>query len=113
MSTFRQTVRRHWQTYRPREWAALEAPEEFVQAKAREIEAAILEAEEVLEQTVPAATEYEERAGQLRQIRASATDQVLREMLPEPEPEPEVEAPPEISPQMRDLQAMRDAVYDL
>lgn len=109
MNMFSPTVREHWQTYRPKEWAAMTDPEAFVKAKAQEIETTILVAEEALEKTVPEPEEYEERVGWYKQIRADATEMVLRELLPEPE----AETAPKQTPMERHLQEIRDAMYDL
>lgn len=111
VSIYSQVARDHWTRHRPRELAEMTNPETFFLNKGREIETAILAAEETLEETVSAATEYEARAGQIKQIRADATAMVLRDLLPEPEPE--TEETPELSPEMRDLQALKDAVYDM
>ncbi|MFD7781578.1 hypothetical protein ACFV4Q_00455 [Streptomyces nojiriensis] len=108
---FSKTVREHWQTYLPQEWAAMADPEAFVKAKALEIQVATLVAAEALEQTRPQPEEYEAAIGWFRQIKADATAMVLRDLLPEPEPETETVA--ELTPEMVELQALRDAVYDL
>ncbi|WP_250293257.1 hypothetical protein [Streptomyces atroolivaceus] len=104
------TVREHWQTYRPQEWAAMADPETFVTEKAREIETRILVAEEALEKAVPEPTEYEAAVGRIRQIRADATAMVLADLLPEPEPR--AEKAPEQTPMERHLQEIRDLMYD-
>lgn len=115
MSIFSQTVREHWTKYRPRELAAMQDPAAFFLMKGREIEVAILAEQEALEQTVPVAENYHERAGQLRQIRADATAKVLRELLPEPEPgtEPGTEQVPELDPVTREILEIQQAMYDL
>ena len=107
---FSPMVRDHWQTYRPKEWAAMTDPEAFVETKAREIETQILKAEEALEKTVPEPTEYEEQVGRHKQIRADATAMVLAELLPEPEPG--AEKAPEQTPMEQHLQEIRDLMYD-
>ncbi|MEU1216653.1 hypothetical protein ABZ424_30485 [Streptomyces sp. NPDC005790] len=104
------TVREHWQTYRPQEWAAMADPEAFVTAKAREIETQILVVGEALEKAVPEPEAYEAAVGRIRQIRADATAMVLADLLPEPEPG--AERAPEQTPMERHLQEIRDLMYD-
>ena len=110
MNMYSPMVREHWTTHRPQEWAAMADPEAFVTTKAREIETAILVAEEALEKAVPEPTEYEAAAGRIKQIRADATAMVLAELLQEPEPG--AEKTPEQTPMEKHLQEIRDLMYD-
>lgn len=110
MNMFSPMVREHWQTHRPKEWAAMTDPEAFVETKAREIETRILVAEEALEKTVPEPEAYEDQIGRINQIRADATAMVLAELLPEPEPG--AEKTPEQTPMEKHLQEIRDLMYD-
>lgn len=110
MSVYSQTVREHWEKYRPRELAQMQDPEGFFRDKGREIQVAILEAEQALEEALEPEQDYQARVGQLNQIRATAEQQVLAELLPPPEEEPEL---PPLSPEMQELLAIRDELNEL
>lgn len=98
-------LRRHWEEFRPRELAAMQDPESFFLRLGTQMEDAIEAAEESLEETLEPETEYQARVGQLRQIAATAREQVLREMLPPPEDEDDPGAP--MSPEAAELAAIR------
>ena len=91
-------ARRHWEQFRPRELARIRDPEAFFATKGRELETAMIDAQERLEQTLPPETEYQARVGQLNQIRATAEQQALAELLPPPEEDEEPPATPRSRP---------------
>jgi hypothetical protein len=114
MSTYIETVRTHWETHRPRELAQMSDPETFIRTKAQEIQVAVLQAEQDLEETLDAEPDYQARVGQLKQIRATARDQVFRELLPPPESETSTatrtagQQEPALDPRLAELLAIRD-----
>ena len=87
MNQYSLIARRHWEQFRPRELATMEDPETFFARKGQELQAAVIEVQEALEETLPPETGYQERVGQLNQIRATAEQQVMTELLPPPEEE--------------------------
>ena len=92
-------ARRHWEQFRPQELARIPDPEAFFATKGRELEAAMIELQEALEETLPPETGYEARIGQLNQIRATAEQQAMAELLPPPEEDEEPPtSPPEPGP---------------
>jgi hypothetical protein len=84
---YAQLARRHWEQFRPRELAAISDPEAFCATKGQELQAAVIELQEAMEQAIPPEREYPARVGQLNQIRADAEHRALTELLPPPEDE--------------------------
>jgi hypothetical protein len=64
-------------------------PESFLQAVGRQLQTAVIEAQEALEETLPPDPDYQARVGQLNQIRATAEQQAMAQLLPSPEDEQE------------------------
>ena len=60
-------------------------PSTFFDRLGRRIHAAVIEAEETLTEALTPEPHYPDRVGQLNQIRATAEQQVLAQMLPGPE----------------------------
>jgi hypothetical protein len=86
-------VRRHWEEFRPRELATIRDPEAFFARKGREIQAAAIDAQEALEAALPPEPDYQARVGQLNQIRATAEQRAMAELLPPPEEDEEPPTP--------------------
>lgn len=104
-------VREHWTRHRPRELGQMSDPERFLTAKAAEIQHAVIEAQEALEQALEPEPTYPARVGQLNQIRADAEQQVLAELLPPPEDQQDPPAP--LSPVQAELAAIREDLQAL
>jgi hypothetical protein len=84
-SRYSRLVRAHWEQFRPRELARMQDPDAFFTRKGQELHEALIEAQEALETSLPAEPNYQARVGQLKQIRATAEQQVRAELLPPPE----------------------------
>lgn len=110
-SQYATLLRRHWEEFRPRELAAMEDPERFFRTLGSQMGEAIAMAEEDLEEALVPETEYLARVGQLQQIRATAREQVLREMLPPPEDAPDQAA--RLSPEAAELASIRRELENL
>lgn len=108
---YEELLRRHWAEFRPRELAAMQDPETFFLRLGTQMEEAIEAAEEDLEEALEPETDYQARVGQLRQIAATAREQVLREMLPPPEDEDASGVA--MSPEAAELAAIRRELENL
>ena len=104
-------ARRHWEQFRPRELAAMQDPTGFFTAKGQELQNAVITAQEALEETLEPATGYPARVCQLNQIRATAEQQVMAQLLPPPEDDEDPDLPP--SPISAELTAIRQDLQAL
>jgi hypothetical protein len=104
LDRYARMARQHWQKFRPRELATIPDPEAFFPAKGRELEQAMITAEEALEETLPAEPDYPARVGQLKQIAATALEQATREVFGPPEDGPD---PVATNPMTADLEQIR------
>lgn len=110
-SQYETLLRRHWEEFRPRELAEMQDPDRHFRKLGARMSEAIAAAEEDLEETLEPETDYQARVGQLEQIRATAREQVLREMLPPPQDADSPAAP--LSPESAELAAIRRELENL
>jgi hypothetical protein len=81
VSEYATTARRHWETFRPRELAAMEDPEEFFQGLATDVQERIAELTEQKMGEAMRETDHQRRAGKLKAAQQMAREQALREIV--------------------------------
>ena len=82
MNKYALLAQRHWETYRPIEFASMGDPETFFAELGEQISYQIAELSRQLEGSGQPGEAYLTKVDRLRAVRLSAEEQVLRETLP-------------------------------
>lgn len=78
-------ARAHWKEFLPEEYSQIENPEEHFTSLGEEISEEIRTRAEAIAGPDPQGETFLQKVGRLNEARMTATDEVLREYLPEPD----------------------------